>query len=61
MQDDSYWFVRLRVAQGLDAVKTKEALAALRKLLKDEEEHVRNAAKESLNKTSQPGSLLREQ
>lgn len=53
MQDDKYWFVRLRVAQGLDKVKTKESLAALQKLLKDEDEHVRDAAKESLRKTTQ--------
>lgn len=48
MQDDSYWFVRLRVAQGLKDVNSKEALAALNKLLKDENEDVRKAAKESL-------------
>jgi hypothetical protein len=53
MQDDKYWFVRLRVAQGLDKVKTKESLATLQKLLKDEDEHVRGAAKESLKKTTQ--------
>jgi len=53
MQDDKYWFVRLRVAQGLDKVKTKESLATLQKLLKDEDEHVRDAAKESLKKTTQ--------
>ena len=49
MQNDEYWFVRLRVAQGLKNIKTNEALAALQKLLKDEVEDVRNAAKESLN------------
>ena len=48
MQDDSYWFVRLRVAQGLKMVKTKESLNTLHRLLKDENENVRNAAKESL-------------
>jgi len=44
MQDDKYWFVRLRVAQGLAKTKTKEALTVLRKLLKDENEDVRKAA-----------------
>jgi len=48
MQDDPYYFVRLRVAQGLEKVNTKESLVVLRKLLKDENEHVRNAAKETL-------------
>lgn len=48
MQDDGYWFVRLRVAQGLTKIRTKESLAVLRKLLKDENEHVRSAARESL-------------
>ena len=46
MQDDSYWFVRLRVAQGLKNQNSKEALAARDKLLKDENEDVRKAAKE---------------
>lgn len=49
MQDDSYWFVRLRVAQGLSKVESAESLAALRKLLKDENEDVRKAAREGLN------------
>ncbi|HEX5835738.1 MAG TPA: HEAT repeat domain-containing protein [Pyrinomonadaceae bacterium] len=49
MQDDQYWAVRFKVAQRLKDVKTKEAQAALQKLLKDRVEHVRNAAKESLN------------
>lgn len=49
MQADSYYFVRLRVAQGLKKVKTKEALATLQKLLKDESKDVRQAAQESLN------------
>ena len=48
MQDDGYWFVRLRVAQGLEKVKTKESQAVLRKFLKDENEDVRKAANESL-------------
>ena len=50
MQDDSYWFVRLRVAQGLKKVNTQESFATLRKLLKDKKEEVRNAARESLDK-----------
>jgi HEAT repeat protein len=54
MQDDDYWFVRLRVAQRLEKVKTKESRAVLQKLLKDENEDVRKAAKESLPKSS-PG------
>ena len=49
MQNDSYYFVRLRVAQGLKEVKTKEALATLQKLLKDESKDVREAAQASLN------------
>jgi hypothetical protein len=49
MQDDSYWFVRLRVAQGLKNVKTRDARDTLQKLLKDENEEVRKAAKETLN------------
>lgn len=49
MQDDSYHFVRLRVALGLKSIKTPEALAILRKLLRDEDEYVRKAAKDSLN------------
>jgi len=53
MQDDSYYWVRLRVAQGLKDVKTKESRAALQKLLKDENEHVRQAAKESLKSLDQ--------
>ena len=53
MQDDSYWFVRLRVAQGLKTVKTKESLDTLQKLLKDENEDVRNAAKDSLKQGHQ--------
>jgi hypothetical protein len=52
MQDDSYWRVRLRVAQGLK-VKTKESRAVLEKLLKDENEDVRNAAKEGLKNFEQ--------
>jgi hypothetical protein len=53
MQDDSYWFVRLRVAQGLKNVKSKEARATLNNLLKDENEDVRKAAKETLESISQ--------
>lgn len=53
MQNDSYWFVRLRVAQGLAKVKTKESRAVLHKLLKDKHEDVRKAALESLNKINQ--------
>lgn len=49
----NYWFVRLRVAQGLAKVKTKESRAVLHKLLKDEHEEVRKAAQESLNKINQ--------
>ncbi len=48
MQDDSFWWVRKRVAQELNGVNTKESLAALHKFLKDESEDVRNAAKETL-------------
>jgi len=47
MQKDSYWFVRLRVAQGLSNVGTVESLAALKKLINDENEHVRKAARKS--------------
>lgn len=50
MQDDKYSTVRLSVALALAKVKTKESHAALRKLLKDEVEDVRTAAKESLDK-----------
>lgn len=53
MKDDGYYFVRLRVAQGLKNVKTKEARAVLQKLLNDENEHVRNAAQESLKNLDQ--------
>ena len=53
MRSDNYWFVRLRVAQGLAKVKTKESRAVLHKLLKDEHEEVRKAAQESLNKINQ--------
>ncbi|HEU0252917.1 MAG TPA: HEAT repeat domain-containing protein [Pyrinomonadaceae bacterium] len=53
MRNDNYWFVRLRVAQGLAKVKIKESRAVLHKLLKDEHEEVRKAAQESLNKISQ--------
>ena len=49
MQDDHYWAVRFKVAQRLKDVKTKEARATLQKLLQGGVEHVRNAAKESLN------------
>ena len=51
MQDDNFWWVRKRVAQGLKGVNTKESLAALHKLLRDENEDVRNAAKETLKST----------
>jgi HEAT repeats len=53
MQDDNYGFVRLRVAQGLAKVKTKESLTVLHKLLKDENEDVRKAAEKSLKQTEQ--------
>jgi hypothetical protein len=36
MQDDHYHMVRVRVAEGLRKVKTKEAQAALRRLLRTE-------------------------
>ena len=49
MQDDSYWFVRLRVAQGLSKVKSAESRALLRKMLEDENEDVRKAAQDGLN------------
>jgi len=54
MQDDKYWFVRLRVAQGLKKIKSKESLAALRMLLKDDNEDVRKAAQESLKNKNLP-------
>jgi hypothetical protein len=47
-QDDKYWFVRLRVAQGLKNVNTKESRVVLHKLLKDDNEEVRKAAGDSL-------------
>lgn len=49
MRDDEYGFVRLRVAQALKKVKTNEARAILHKLLNDEDEGVRRAARDSLN------------
>jgi hypothetical protein len=48
MRDDDYWFVRLRVAQGLRRMETDESLAHLRRLLKDENEEVRKAAQAAL-------------
>lgn len=48
MHNDSDANIRRIVAQGLTKIKTKESLAVLRKLLKDENEEVRNAARESL-------------
>jgi HEAT repeats len=53
MKSDSYWFVRLRVAQRLETVNTQESRVVLQKLLKDEKEEVRKAATESLNKLNQ--------
>lgn len=53
MQNDSYWFVRLRVAQGLSKVKSDETLTLLHKMLKDENEDVRKAAQVSLNTRGQ--------
>lgn len=53
MQDDKYWFVRLRVAQGLVNVNTKESRAVFHKLLKDDNEHVRGAAKDGLKSIGQ--------
>lgn len=50
MQDDSYYFVRLRVAQRLATAKTEESKTVLTKLLNDEHEDVREAAKESFSK-----------
>jgi hypothetical protein len=49
MQDDYFWMVRVRVAQRLKTVKTRESQAALQKLLKDGVKEVREAAKNSLN------------
>ena len=49
MQNDSYWFVRLRVAQRLSRANSKASLTLLRKMLKDENEEVRNAAQISIN------------
>jgi hypothetical protein len=51
MRNDSYWFVRLRVAQGLSKVKSADATALLREMLADENEEVRKAARDGL-KTS---------
>ena len=48
MQDDYFHEVRLQVAKRLKTVKTKEAQAALKKLLKDGVTEVREAAKDSL-------------
>ena len=53
MQNDGYWFVRLRLAQKLAEVNTKESRAVLQKLLKDEHEDVRKAAKSGLDQISQ--------
>ena len=53
MQDDSYWFVRHTVALRLATVKTIESRTVLHKLLQDENEEVRKASKESLNKLNQ--------
>ena len=53
MQNDGYWFVRLRVAQGLSKTKSDESLAVLRKMLEDENEDVRNAASDSLKTSGQ--------
>jgi HEAT repeat protein len=53
MQRDSYWFVRLRVAQGLSKIKSEDSLIPLRRMLKDENEHVRKAAQDSLNARGQ--------
>ena len=49
MQNDSHSSVRLTVAQGLRYVKTKESIATLQKLLKDENPDVRAAAQDSLS------------
>lgn len=50
MQDDNYYFVRIRVAEGLKTVwrTTRGARTTLKKLLNDENEDVRRAAQESL-------------
>lgn len=53
MQNDSYWFVRLRVAQGLSRTTSYESLPVLRQMLKDENEYVREAARESLKTRKQ--------
>jgi HEAT repeat protein len=53
MKEDSYWLVRLRVAQRLATVNTMESRAVLHKLLKDENEDVRKAATEGLKKINQ--------
>ena len=52
MQTDRDADVRRNVAYGLVNNNSRESRAALQKLLKDENEGVRNAAQESLNKIS---------
>lgn len=50
MKEDTYWFVRLRVAQRLANVYSKKSISILSAMLKDENGDVREAARESLDK-----------
>jgi HEAT repeat protein len=53
MRGDGYWFVRLRVAQALAHADTADTLDLLREMLNDENEEVRKAARDSLDKRGQ--------
>lgn len=49
MQDDPYWFVRLRVGQRLDKEKNDAATEVLLKLLNDQNQEVWESAERALN------------
>lgn len=50
MKNDTYSFVRVRIAERLGQVNSKESIMLLREMLADENEDVRKAARESLDK-----------
>jgi HEAT repeat protein len=50
MQNDTYWFVRLRVVQGYGENDMDESGALLRKMLNDENKGVREQAQMYLGK-----------
>ncbi len=54
MYNDSYWFVRLKVAQGLGQRPLDDSISILKTLLADENEDVKKSAQSSLVKLKRP-------